>query len=68
MQLDHAQFAPGNFEVIVACPTCTEYSRVLTMRPRQLDDADALVRRALEIIEYLQPRMWVLENPAHCIP
>ena len=62
---DHTQFAPSHFDVILACLPCTEYSRALTTRQRHLEDADALVRKTLEVIEYLQPRIWVLEKPAH---
>ena len=36
----------------------------LTMRPRRLEEGDALVLRALEIMEHFDPLMWVIENPA----
>ena len=35
----------------------------MTCRDRDLEWADALVLRALEIIEYLQPKHWFMENP-----
>jgi hypothetical protein len=50
-------FQPGEFEVVVAGVPCTEYSRALTTRPRDLPKADAIVQRALEIIRYLDPPM-----------
>ena len=34
------------------------------MRPRRLEEGDALVLRALEIMEHFDPLMWVIENPA----
>ena len=34
------------------------------MRPRQLEEGDALVLRALEIMAHFDPLMWVIENPA----
>ena len=52
---DYALFPPG--------PVCTEYSRALTMRPRRLEEGDALVLRALEIMEHFDPLMWVIEPP-----
>jgi hypothetical protein len=40
------------------------YSRARTTGgPRDLDGADALVRKALEIIAYFQPENWLMENP-----
>ena len=57
-------FPPGHFDMVWASPVCTEYSRALTMRPRRLEEGDALVLRALEIMEHFDPLMWVIENPA----
>ena len=34
------------------------------MHPRQLEEGDALVLRALEIMAHFDPLMWVIENPA----
>ena len=61
---DYALFPPGHFDIVWASPVCTEYSRALTMRPRRLEEGDALVLRALEIMEHFDPLMWVIENPA----
>ena len=58
------RFAPGYFDMIWASPVCTEYSRVLTRRPRRLEEGDRLVLRTLQIINDLQPRFWAMENPA----
>ena len=44
-------------------PPCTEYSIALANRPRRLEEADRLVQRALQILEYARPRWWTLENP-----
>ena len=53
----------GHFDVVFAAPPCTEYSQAMTGRPRNLEKADAIVRRTLEIIQYLKPKQWFLENP-----
>ena len=44
---DYTLFPPGHFDMVWASPVCTEYSRDLTMRPRRLEEGDALVLRAL---------------------
>lgn len=56
----------GRLDVVWASPPCTEYScaRTYAKTPRDLEGADGLVRKALEIIECLQPRWWFIENPA----
>ena len=54
---------PGSVDYVWASPLCTEYSRALTTRKRNLEYADSLVQRTLSIIEFLRPRYWTLENP-----
>ena len=61
---DYTLFSPGHFDMVWASPVCTEHSRALTMRPRRLEEGDALVLRALEIMAHFDPLMWVIENPA----
>jgi hypothetical protein len=62
---DHTVFPVGHFDVVWASPCCTQYScaRRGAKTPRNLDLADSLVRRSLEIIEYFQPLIWFIENP-----
>ena len=50
--------------MIWASPCCTEFSIALKKRPRNLPLGDALVLKTLEIIDYLQPRRWAIENPS----
>ena len=63
---DYTCYPPGYFDVIWASPDCTQYSiaRSNAKIPRNLDYADSLVQRALEIIRYHNPRVWFLENPS----
>ena len=56
-------YPPGYFDLIVACPPCTEYSAAMTKRPRKMEEADEVVRKTLEIIRYFQPDRWWLETP-----
>ena len=60
-----ARYDPGTFDIVVAAPPCTEFSRALTTRPRCLDQAYQLVAKTLEIVDYFQPAVWWLETPAH---
>ena len=58
-----AAFPAGRFDFVWASPVCAEHSQALTTRPRRLHEGDALVLRAIEIIAYLAPRLWAIENP-----
>ncbi len=56
-------FNTGEFDLIVASPPCTEYSQAKTTQPRNLEEADKIVLKALEIIFWFKPRAWWIENP-----
>lgn len=55
----------GRPDAIWASPPCTEYSvaRTWAKTPRDLEGADRLVAKALELIAELQPHCWFVENP-----
>lgn len=63
MNWDYKCFEPGTFNFIWASPPCTEYSKAKTTGVRKIDAANEVVMRTLDIINYLQPQFWVLENP-----
>lgn len=57
------EYQPGDFDVIAAGVPCQEYSTALTTRPRRLEEADELVEKTFEIIDFFKPRLWWIENP-----
>jgi site-specific DNA-cytosine methylase len=63
---DYKQYPVGHFDIVWASPPCTEYSVLLYALPnrhRNLELADTIVERVLEIIDYFQPSVWFIENP-----
>jgi hypothetical protein len=63
MDWNYRSYEPGTFDIIWASPPCTEYSIAKTVGTRKIEDANAVTMRTLEIINYLQPRYWIVENP-----
>ena len=57
--------APGYYDFVWASCPCTEYSiaRTTAKTPRNMDAADRVVQRTLDIISHLAPLGWLLENP-----
>lgn len=52
-----------NVDIIWASPNCKEYSQ-LKKGFRDLEKADKLVKKTLEIIDYHKPKYWFIENPS----
>ena len=63
MDWDYRQFGPGAFDLVWSSPPCTEYSVAKTTGVRRLAEANQIVQRTLEVISYLSPAVWILENP-----
>ena len=63
MDWNFRELPPNSFDFIWASPPCTEYSRAKTTGVRKITEANEIVKRTIEIIEYFQPRYWVIENP-----
>ena len=60
---NYKQFDPKHFDFIWASPPCTEYSIAKTTAKRDIPAANKIVQKTLEIIDYLKPTYFVLENP-----
>ena len=58
-------YQPGHFQVIAASPPCTEYSTALTTRKRHLRYADSVAMATVELVRYLAPAKWWIENPRY---
>ena len=56
-------YPSGYFDVIWASPPCTEYSRAKTTGIRDIAGANEIVKKTLDIMEYFEPKYWIIENP-----
>lgn len=57
------QKLPSDLVAVHASPPCTEFSRALTTRCRDLQKGSENVKSALRIIKFVQPDIWFIENP-----
>lgn len=65
LKWDYKVYPVGYFDYIWASPDCREYSsmRNIIKKPRDLELADSIVLKTLEIIDYFKPKVWFIENP-----
>ena len=61
LEFDYKQYS--HFDVIWASPNCKEYSCAKQRGIRDFPEADKLVLKTLEIIDYFQPKYYFIENP-----
>jgi site-specific DNA-cytosine methylase len=65
LQWDYKQYPSGYFDMITASPPCTNYSSAnrKPIKDRDMTHSDQMVQKTIEIIDYFQPKYWLIENP-----
>ena len=79
MDFDYKQYDKNEFDIVWASPPCTNYSQLKKcwygrklkdgtiyskeQNIKEQDEADKLVLKSLEIINYFNPQFWFMENP-----
>ena len=63
LQWKYKKYPVKYYDMIWASPPCIEYSIAKTVGTRNIDEANAIVLKAFEIIKYFNPRIWFIENP-----
>ena len=63
MLWDPATYPRDHFDCIHASPPCTEYSIAKTVGVRDLEKADCIVSKTLDIISYYDAPLFIIENP-----
>jgi len=80
MKFDYQQYPKDHFDIIWASPPCVSYSRLQNcwlgrkkkdgivytreIMENEMKESDKLVQRTLDIINYFNPELWFMENPA----
>lgn len=63
LEWDYKQYPSGYWDFIWASPPCIEYSIAKTTGVRKIEEANKIVLKTIEIIEYFKPKVWFIENP-----
>ena len=60
IEWDYKLYPPKYIDFIHASPPCVEYSIAKTTAVRDIEGANKIVQKTLEILEYFQPTYWTL--------
>jgi hypothetical protein len=63
MDFDYKQYPKDYFNIVWASPPCTEYSKAKSQGIRDIEGANKIVLKTLEIINYFDCNYWFIENP-----
>ena len=63
LQFNYRIYPVDYFDVIWSSPPCTEYSKAKTTGIRKIEYANSIVLKTIEIINYLNPKYFIIENP-----
>ena len=63
MDWEYEWYDKNSFDIIWASRDCTQYSKAKTRGVRDIEGANRLVLRTLDIINHFDPQYWFIENP-----
>ena len=63
MDWNYRTYEHGYFDVVWSSSPCAEYSRGKTVGVGKIEEANQVLQRILDIIHYMRPHYWFLENP-----
>ena len=63
LEWDYKEYDKDYFNIIWASCDCTQYSKAKTQGVRDIEGANLIVLKTIEIIKYFNPKYWFIENP-----